>query len=149
VEGGRALAMEALEARLREEPTRGALMAWLWVRGVLGAEKSVVEVCRGARAREVASLIKAAGASGVWLWGAGAHCGRVLELLRGTGLEVLGLVDDGLVGQERYGFVVSSPAAVRAGEDVLLASDAHEGALWEASRGARERGVRVWRLYSE
>jgi hypothetical protein len=124
-------------------------MAYLWIRGVLGEERGVIEVCRGARVREVAARILGAGAEGVHLWGAGVHCGVVMELLRGTGLRVVGLVDDALAGQGRYGFAVASPARLSAGHQVLLASDAHEDALWEASTGARERGVRVWRLYRD
>jgi hypothetical protein len=149
VAGGRGEAWDAIERGLTERPTREGLMAWLWVRGMLGAERGVMEVCRGARVREVAGRIVAAGAGAVWLWGAGAHCPVVMGLLGSTELRVLGLVDDRLAGQERFGFVVEAPAALGAGDHVLLASDAHEGALWDASAGARARGVRVWRLYAE
>jgi len=73
----------------------------------------------------------------------------VVELLEPAGLRVVGLVDDGLAGQERFGFVVGAPTSLNAWDHVLLASDAHEEALWEASARARARGVRVWRLYAE
>jgi len=42
---------------------------------------------------------------------------------------------------------VAAPSTLVEGEHVLLSSDWYEGAMWESSRGVRERGVRVWRLY--
>gem|GEM_PF-3605940 len=149
VAGGRGEALSAIERGLAARPTREGFMAYLWVRGVMGTERGVVEVCRGARVREVAGRMVAAGAREVYLWGAGAHCPVVVELLEPAGLRVVGLVDDGLAGQERFGFVVGAPTSLNAWDHVLLASDAHEEALWEASARARARGVRVWRLYAE
>ena len=147
---GRNAALGAIEADLSRCATRESLMAWLWVQVTLPPmDRRTVEVCRGARVREVATGILCAGASSVRLWGAGAHCGVVLELLSHTPLAVTGLVDDAVAGSQRHGFVVSRPDSLVTGEHVLLASDAHEDALWEASAGARGRGVRVWRLYSE
>jgi hypothetical protein len=115
---------------------------------MLKADGAAMDICRGARVREVASRVADAGVEGVWLWGAGAHCRVILDLLAGTRVRVVGLVDDALAGQERHGFLVVAATALRGGDHAILASDAHEATLWEASAGARSRGVHVHRLYS-
>jgi len=146
--GDAAGALEEIETRLRASPSREWLLGWLWLRDKApGWERNVMEACRGARVREVVAQVRAAGGEEVWLWGAGAHGGVVLDLVRGAGMNVAGFVDDGCVGESRWGYVVQEPATLQAGSHVLLASDAHENALWAASAGARERGVKVWRLY--
>jgi hypothetical protein len=82
----------------------------------------------------------------VWLWGAGDHTRKLLEHPEDMGVFVLGIVDDQVRG-ERYGVAVRGPEALEPGSTVVLSSDWHEGTMWESSHGARERGVRVVRLY--
>ncbi|CAG1001418.1 O-antigen biosynthesis glycosyltransferase WbnJ [Phycisphaerales bacterium] len=131
-------------------PSREAILAWLWLGDAaptLG--RAAVEACRGARAREVARAIRAAGGSAVWLYGAGMHSGWLIDEVRSAGLEVRGLIDDSLAGQARHGFMVGAPEAPQPGEHVLLSSDTFEDQLWARSEELRRRGTRVWRLYRD
>lgn len=131
-------------------PSREALLAWLWLGDVApGLGRSVIEACRGARAREVARSMQAAGAASVWLYGAGAHSGWLIDELRSAGLDVRGLIDDRLTGQQRHGFLVEGPQAPQPGEHVVLSSDTYEDQLWGRSEPLRQRGVRVWRMYRD
>jgi len=140
--------VERLEALLDAGATREGLMALLWARDKFPTgPRRAVEAGRRARVREVAGRMREAGAMRVWLWGAGEHTRRVLEDGEDLGMAVAGVVDDAWAGASRLGYVVAAPSTLVEGEHVLLSSDWYEGAMWESSRGVRERGVRVWRLY--
>lgn len=133
----------------RDGPTLGAMVARLWAsRRVPPVQARAVEVCRRSRLREIGGLLRDAGASGVTLWGAGAHAGWILAHASDLGLPIEGIVDDHAEG-EHHGFAVRRPESLGAGVFVLIASDAHEDAIWERSAEARARGVRVFRLYGE
>lgn len=138
----------ALEGLLRERPTREALTAWLLAQHTSPSmPRAAQESCRRARLREVGAELRERGVGSVSLWGAGGHSAWVLAHENDLGVEIEGIVDDaGAIGV-RYGFEVAPPGSLRPGQSVLLSSDWHEDAMWEASAPARERGVLVWRLY--
>jgi hypothetical protein len=131
-------------------PSREALSAYLWARDHLPTmSRRAAEACRRARLREVGARLRGDGVNGVVLWGAGAHAGWILRHAEDLGVPVTGIVDDQCAGQERHGTEVRAPERLGAGEHALIASDAHEEEIWARSRGARERGVVVWRLYAD
>lgn len=149
-EGGSATALEGIQDLLANEPTLPTLAAWLWVRSMLPPmERRAMQVSKRARLREVGIALRGHSVRELLLWGAGAHSAFVLEHAHDLGVRVVGLVDDALAGQSRLGFEVASPDLLKAGQHVLLSSDAHEDALWERSAPARARGVVVHRLYSD
>jgi hypothetical protein len=121
---------------------------WLaWQRQGGGA--AVPDLCRRARVREVAGLMRAAGAGEIHLWGAGRHTGWLLEDQSRLAVQVAGIVDDAGAGSERMGFTIENPARLGPGSWVLISSDGFEEQIWRASEGARSRGVRVWRIYGK
>lgn len=121
---------------------------WLtWQRQGGGA--AVPDLCRRARVREAAGLMKAAGAGEVYLWGAGRHTAWLLEDQERLAVRVAGIVDDAAGGTERLGFKVENPAKLAPGSWVLISSDGFEEQIWRASEDARSRGVRVWRIYGK
>ncbi len=131
-------------------PTVLGLAGWLfgqWANP--GSHVRAFDVARGARVREVGRAMRLAGVEKVWVWGAGRHTGWLLEHLDDLGVEIVGIVDDGLAGQVRFGIAVEPPEVLEGGDEVLLSSDWHEDAMWDSSAGVRERGVRVWRVYGE
>jgi hypothetical protein len=131
----------------REGPSRETLLAWLWARHISPPmPRRAADVARRALIRELGANLRADGVRRIWLWGAGDHTRQVLEHVEDLGLEVAGIVDDTLAG-ERFGFAIVKPAALRAGDLVVLSSDWHEEAMWESSRACRERGVRVVQMY--
>jgi hypothetical protein len=140
--------VRALEAALRERPTREGLTAWLLAQHTSPSmPRAAHEACRRARLREVGAELRERGVGSVHLWGAGEHSAWVLAHENDLGVEIEGIVDDaGAIGV-RFGFEVAPSDALRPGQSVLLSSDWHEDAMWEASAPARERGVLVWRLY--
>jgi glycosyltransferase EpsE len=144
-------AVSAAAGRLAADgPTVLGVAGWLfgqWANP--GSHVKAFDVARGARVREVGRAMRSAGVERVWVWGAGRHTGWLLEHLDDLGVEIGGIVDDALSGQVRFGFVVESPAVLAGGDEVLLSSDWHEDAMWDSSSGARDRGVRVWRVYGE
>ncbi|KAA0213971.1 MAG: glycosyltransferase [Leptolyngbya sp. PLA3] len=124
------------------------LLAWLWGSWTSpGSHLRAFDAARAARVREVGRELRGAGVSAVWVWGAGRHTDWLLSHADDLGVPVVGIVDDELAGQERFGYRVESPAAISAGEHVLLSSDWHEEAMWASSQAHRQRGVRVWRIY--
>lgn len=141
----------ALERLITDRgPTRSALMALLWVRSAEGCRRwKGVEAGRMALLREAGRRLRTAGADSVWLWGAGGHTAWVLEHADELGVTIAGLVDDRAAGTRAHGYRVTSPGVLARGEHVLLSSDLHEDEMWQSSAGARDRGVRVWRLYGD
>lgn len=133
-------------------PTRAGLTAWLWARHTCAradrAAPESDEAAHRALLGGAAQRLRDAGASQVWLWGAGRHTARLLERSEELGFDIIGIIDDHRNGQMMHGFEVQSPSVLRPGEHVLLSSDAHEEALWRASAAARARGVVVHRLYT-
>lgn len=145
---GRSGGSDAPALPLGSEPSREGLLAWLWLQwNAPPAPRRVAETCRRARVREVGRRLRAEGVTALWLWGAGDHTRRLLETPRDLGLPVIGLIDDQLAGQHRFGFGIAAPAHLRPGDHALVSSDWHEDAIWVGSAPHRERGVRVHRLY--
>ncbi len=131
-------------------PSREGLTAWLWARDSLPRmSRRAAEVCALSRLREVGAQLRAEGVREVVLWGAGVHAEWIARRAEALGVEIAGLVDDACAGAQRAGMTVRSPDSLRAGEVVLIASDAHEDGIWRASQPARSRGVAVRRLYGE
>ncbi len=145
----------ALVAKLIEAtgpiPTREGAEAMLWARGTARARSDEAErACFAACLREKWREMRDAGVDEVTLWGAGRHTGRVLEALKLMAPmtpRVTRIVDDHAVGHVGE-FTIERPEVLRAGETVLISSDAHEAAMWERSLALRQRGVRVFRLYA-
>ncbi|MEI7657276.1 MAG: glycosyltransferase [Phycisphaerae bacterium] len=141
-----AASMSQLEAWMtRRGATCESLMAWMTCRHALGGGGAGRDR-RGAIEAAVKRLL-ARGVEGVHVWGAGAHTAVALEALERLGLEVKGIVDDALGGQVHHGRRIEHPHSLPPGAEVLISSDRHERAIWEASEGARRRGVRVHRIY--
>ncbi len=137
-----------VEGFMREHgPSREALTAWLWAR-VEHTERLLAST-RSARAREVASQIRASGVSSIYLWGAGAHTAWLMAQLEGSEVTPVGIVDDHLAGDVAHGMRILRPDDLRPGDHALISTDLHEDAVWRASARIRERGVRVWRLYAQ
>jgi hypothetical protein len=122
-----------------------SLLAWMTCRHA--AERAEPAADRRSAVEAAARSLLAHGVGAVTLWGAGAHTAVALEAVRRVGLEVRGIVDDALSGQVCHGHAVGHPRDLRAGDEVLISSDAHERAIWEASAEARRRGVRVHRVH--
>lgn len=144
-------AAAGVEALLSEAgPSAQALIARLWLHwNATDRGSSTAEICRRARVREVTSRLKAAGATSIYLWGAGRHTAWLLEDPASLALPVAGVVDDAAAGSERFGYTVASPAELMAGSWVLISSDGFEEQIWRIAEGARARGVRVWRIYGK
>ena len=111
--------------------------------------ESAARVAQGARVREVVSEIASEGAEEFWLWGAGQHTRALLEHACTLALPIAGIVDDAHPNRNAIGgHTVQPPDRIPDSAHVLLSSDWHEEALWDASADARARGVRVWPLYT-
>lgn len=156
----------ALVARLidatGETPTREAVEAMLWARGFVRARSDEADrACFAACVREKWREMREAGVDQIILWGAGRHTTRVLATLKqmesmsrdvtATRVSpivprVTRIVDDHASGSVDE-FAIERPEVLRAGDAVLISSDAHEAAMWARSAPLRERGVRVFRLY--
>lgn len=104
---------------------------------------------RRARLREIGARLRTLAPGGVHLWGAGTHTAWILDHARDLGLPVLGIVDEARAGEPAHAFTIAPASSLRTGAHVLLSSDWHEDSLWEASAGARERGVIVHRFYGD
>lgn len=149
-EGGPGPSTESLENLLATNPSREGLLAWLWAQWHHPPmNRRAAEICRLSRLREVGAAMRAAGASDVYLWGAGDHTRWILEHRADLSLPIAGLIDDqpSLAGEVRYGERISHPASLRAGDFALISSDWHEDRIWDSSAPHRARGVNVWRLY--
>jgi len=144
-------ARRALEQRMSAHgPTLMDLMAWLWGSWASpGSHVRAFDTARAARLREIGKAIARAGVERIWLWGAGRHTAWMLDHAHHLGVAIVGIVDDDLAGEERFGQSIHHPGAIPAGAHVLLSSDWHEESMWERSKDARARGVVVWRLYGE
>lgn len=131
-------------------PTREGVEAMLWARGVVRAKSDEAQnACFAACLREKWRELRAAGICELALWGAGRHTSRVMDALNAMPAmtpRVTRIVDDHATG--RVGALeIKRPESLRAGDAILISSDAHEAAMWERSMPLRERGVRVFRLY--
>lgn len=143
-------ALQRIEALLRRAPTRDALMAWLWASwNAPAADRHAYDAARGALLRETGDRLRADGVDRVWLWGAGDHTRWLLDHQEDLDLDVAGIVDDHAAGERRFGFPVESPSVLSPSDVVLISSDWHESTIWESSRAAQARGVRVVRLYAD
>ena len=139
-------AIADLERDLDRAPSAESLLAWLWSQwNTPPAPRRAAEVARRALTREVAARIRAAGATRLWLWGAGDHTRRLLQHPEDLALPVAGLIDD--APREHAAIPVVAPAAIAAGEHVLVSSDWNEHAIWLSAAPHRARGVHVHRLY--
>jgi Glycosyl transferase family 2 len=137
------VALAALEQLLdRTGPTREGLLAWQWV----AARAHGRDQEKRLALRTAGQRLRAAGVTEVWLYGAGRHTAWLLENTDELGLPIAGIIDDNLVGAECRGRPVSDPTETPTDAHVLISSDSHEEALWEASLPLRARGVQVWRL---
>lgn len=145
---GASEAIEGIEGSLCDAPATSSLIGWLWSRWFFPPMSSkAIDACRRSRLREVGADLRRRGATSVTLWGAGAHTGWLLDHREDLGVEVRGIVDDVLTGQDRFGFRVAPPGSVNDDDVVLLSSDWHEDSLWTKASTLRERGVTVLRLY--
>lgn len=139
-----------LESLLDTGPTREALTALLWARDRFPPlPRRALDIARAARLREVAASIRAAGATRLWIWGAGQHTRWLLEHATELALPIAGIVDDALVGHHLLGQDIANPQVIPSGDHALLSSDWHESAMWESCQPHRLRGVHIWRLYHE
>lgn len=136
----------ALTNHLAASPTRDALMAYLWAHWLTPpAPRAAYDTARRALLRERFAQIRAAGATRLWLWGAGEHTRWLLE--NDLPLPIAGLVDDHLAGQRRHEYDVHHPDTLQPGDHALISSDWLEDAIWTSTTLHRRRGVHVWRLY--
>ncbi|MEM9082745.1 MAG: FkbM family methyltransferase [Planctomycetota bacterium] len=85
------------------------------------------------------------------IYGAGAHTVRIAPCFKEASVQVEAIIDD---NPERHGSVISGvpvmgrEEAIELGiEGVVLSSDAHEDAMWNATEDLRASGIRVVRLY--
>lgn len=135
---------------LASGPTREALLGLLWARWQAAQPRqAAMEAGRAALLREASRAMKSSGATGLWLWGAGAHTAWILERPALLDLAIRGVIDDRAPGKVVGGFAAEPPTALRPGDHVLLSSDVHEDDMWLSSEPVRARGVRVWRLYAQ
>jgi hypothetical protein len=141
----RVAAVQLAAMLTQDGPTVEGLLAWmLCERGhAPGPPRCEQEQSLRNAADELANQ----GVREIYLWGAGAHTAFALPRLEAMGLEIRGIIDDALHGQERFGRTILEPGALRTGEHVLISSDRHEQKMWEASPKLRSRGVIVHRLY--
>jgi hypothetical protein len=143
-------AAERLHTLLAAGQTREALTATLWARDRFPPlRRRAVLVCQRARVREVCAQIERAGATRLWLWGAGQHTGTLLQHPGDLRIPLAGLADDAAAGQTRHALAVVHPTQIPPGEHLLISSDAHEDQMWDAGAPLRARGVHIWRLYGE
>lgn len=144
-------AADPIERILESEgPTRDALLAWLWSQwNTPPAGRRAYDAARRALLRESGRRLRRRAVKRVWLWGAGDHTRWVLDHLDDLDLEILGLIDDQLVGSTRFGYQVASPDELGPGDTAIISSDWHEDAIWARTAPARARGVRIIRLYAE
>jgi hypothetical protein len=124
-------------------------MTWLAIQRLIGVVPiGSHERARLARLREVGGALLNEGVERLWLWGAGAHTAWVLDHAPELGVPIAGVVDDALAGRHRHGFRVGEPDELPGGAHALISTDRHEREIWERAAPLRERGVRVWRLYT-
>ena len=142
-------ALASVEALLtREGPTREGLMAWWWCAQRAGrVGLPLEETVRLTRVREAGERLRHAGVPAVWLYGAGRHTRWLLENLDELGVTVCGVIDDSRAGERVGDSTVASPDITKAGEHVLISSDAQERSIWEKCIALRARAVRVHRIY--
>jgi hypothetical protein len=140
-----------IEAILTQRgPTRARLLIYTWLRTLCPAsagDSAVLGRGREVCVDELVVGLRSRGVSRVSLWGAGAHAAWVMRALVRRGIEIDALVDDHAAGQERHGMRVQDPASLAENTEVVIASEAAQGAIWEASSPARARGLMVHRLY--
>lgn len=131
-------------------PSREALIAYLWAHWLDASRREEAMLSgRRALAREAGARLRSAGASEVWLWGAGAHTLWLLQHQSLLGVPIRGVIDDHAPGRVVGGMRAQSPSVVTRGMHVLLSSESFEDAMWQASGPLRSRGVSVWRFYRQ
>ncbi|MFI4897197.1 MAG: glycosyltransferase, partial [Phycisphaerales bacterium JB059] len=118
---GQRQSVGALEALLRERPTREGLTAWLLAQHTSPSmPRAAHDACRRARLREVGAELRERGVTSLHLWGAGEHSAWVLAHENDLGVEIEGIVDDAQGVGVRFGFEVASPETLRPGQSALL-----------------------------
>ncbi|MCX5689455.1 MAG: glycosyltransferase [Planctomycetota bacterium] len=139
-------AADRLAAMLTQDgPTVEGLLAWMLCER--GHAPGPPRCEQEESLRNAALDLATQGVREIYLWGAGAHTAFALPRLEAMGLEIRGIIDDALHGQQRFGRTVLDPNAIKTAEHVLISSDRHEKTMWEASPKLRSRGVIVHRLY--
>lgn len=129
-------------------PTREALFAWNWAKARSpNAPTRAVTAARRALVRESTRRLREQGVERVWLYPAGSFTRSILEHPTDFAVEIAGVIDDHARDMRITDIPVSSPSVVLSGEHVLIASDWHEDALWDAAASLRTGGVRVHRLH--
>jgi FkbM family methyltransferase len=127
----------------------------LWLRAdvlaQLRARPDLPDLSPRGRVGRALAQAKARGRRVAALYGAGQHTQRLAENLGGFALPIAAIIDD---DPRRHGTVlggcevVSRERALAKGVDaIVLSSDAHEAAMWVATRALRERGIEVMALY--
>lgn len=156
-EAGPSGSTAALEELLARSPSKEALLAWLWAQWHHPPmHRRAAEICRLSRLREIGAELKTSGAKGIYLWGAGDHTRWILEHRDALDIDILGLIDDNIASSAdtpsnppcRFDLPVQPPAALNAGDCVLISSDWYEDQIWLSSEPHRTRGVQVRRMYA-
>ncbi len=125
----------------------------LWLRAdVLAALRARVDLPDLSPVGRVRRAIRTwQGAKRLALYGAGQHTRAALAALSGDADAIVAVIDDApaLQGSVISGKpVITRQQALGAGLDgVVLSSDSHEAALWNASSALRQAGIRVITLY--
>lgn len=150
----RAAVPEVIRGQLAEHltthgPTRESLFAWTWANAATpSAPTLALQAARRALVREATRVLADCGVARVWLYPAGSFTRSLLEHPEDFATEIAGVLDDRGDAAPIGAWRALSPSRVNTGEHILITSDWHEDALWEASNGLRARGVRVHRLHA-
>lgn len=143
-----ARALKELEACLSTRgPTVAGLLAYQWLAARVQPQMNV-QVDRERTVQQAAKRLVGCGVSEVYLWGAGAHTTWALPILREQGVDVVGIVDDYVAGQERCGYVVRHPRDIPDGSHVLVSSDRAERTIVQQARVLRGPAVHVHTIYA-
>lgn len=140
-------ALRRLEALLTEDgPSAEGMQAWWWIAHRAGhLEPDLTQAWHRHRLRAVARRLRHAGVRSLWLYGAGQHCGWILDHQDELGIPIAGVADDRLAHSRRHGFDIVHPRDIPPGTHVLLASEVYERQMWHARAPLRARGITVWR----
>jgi len=150
----RSSAPEVVRGQLAEHltthgPTRESLFAWTWANAASpSAPTLALQAARRALVREATRVLADRGVARVWLYPAGSFTRALLEHPEDFATPIAGVLDDRADASPIGAWRVHAPSEVSAGEHILITSDWHEDALWEASHELRARGVRVHRLHA-
>jgi hypothetical protein len=150
----RASVPEVVRGQLAEHltthgPTRESLFAWTWASAASpSAPTLALQAARRALVREATRVLADRGVARVWLYPAGAFTRSLLEHPEDFATPIAGLLDDRADAVTIGAWRAHLPSEVNTGEHILITSDWHEDALWDASNELRARGVRVHRLHA-